>query len=353
MAPLARDVMTAYLARTAGTEPRGRRSRCSTQTSRCGSIASSDRKTTRNPSSGRQLHYWSEQLAGLDDVIALPADHPRPVQQTFHGDRFTFDIDANTHRALADLTRANGVTMFMALHGALAVLMSKLSGADEVTHRHTDRRPRSGSARPSRRNGSSTHWSCEQRRSRHHVCRPVGARPGNRPGRIPELGTCHSNGSSTSSTQPDPRRTHRCSRVALDFRTTNPHISTLPRPRHRRTDRGNQIREGGPGADRRREVRRVRHPGGDVRSLRLRNRSLRTRHHRRFADRLRLILDAVGTRPRNTYRRHRHPRRRRNSCPGAGIRCRRGLERGCGRRSSPKQSPRTRMPQPSRVARGR
>ena len=55
------------------------------------------------------------------------------MQQTFHGDRFTFDIDANTHRALADLTRANGVTMFMALHGALAVLMSKLSGADEVT----------------------------------------------------------------------------------------------------------------------------------------------------------------------------------------------------------------------------
>ncbi len=133
MAPLARDVMTAYLARTAGTEPTW--APLEVQYADFTLWQHRVLGSEDDPESviSRQLHYWSEQLAGLDDVIALPADHPRPVQQTFHGDRFTFDIDANTHRALADLTRANGVTMFMALHGALAVLMSKLSGADEVT----------------------------------------------------------------------------------------------------------------------------------------------------------------------------------------------------------------------------
>nr|WP_258957122.1 non-ribosomal peptide synthetase [Rhodococcus globerulus] len=133
MAPLARDVMTAYLSRTAGIAPAWEplpvqyvdftlwQQHVLGSESDPESIISS------------QIAYWDAQLAGLDDVIALPADHPRPLQQTFHGDRFDFQINADTHRALTALTREQGVTMFMALHGALAVLLAKLSGADEVS----------------------------------------------------------------------------------------------------------------------------------------------------------------------------------------------------------------------------
>ncbi len=80
MAPLARDVMTAYLARTAGTEPTW--APLEVQYADFTLWQHRVLGSEDDPESviSRQLHYWSEQLAGLDDVIALPADHPRPVQ---------------------------------------------------------------------------------------------------------------------------------------------------------------------------------------------------------------------------------------------------------------------------------
>ncbi|MBM4481420.1 hypothetical protein GS444_21905 [Rhodococcus hoagii] len=47
MGPLARDVMTAYAARSRERPPVGRRSTCSTPTTRCGSARSSAARTTR------------------------------------------------------------------------------------------------------------------------------------------------------------------------------------------------------------------------------------------------------------------------------------------------------------------
>ena len=78
MAPLARDVMTAYLARTAGTEPTW--APLEVQYADFTLWQHRVLGSEDDPESviSRQLHYWSEQLAGLDDVIALPADHPRP-----------------------------------------------------------------------------------------------------------------------------------------------------------------------------------------------------------------------------------------------------------------------------------
>ncbi|WFR74640.1 condensation domain-containing protein [Prescottella defluvii] len=43
-----------------------------------------------------------------------------------------FEIPADVHRSLAALARREGATMFMAAHAALAVLLAKLSGTDDI-----------------------------------------------------------------------------------------------------------------------------------------------------------------------------------------------------------------------------
>ncbi|MEV6275315.1 amino acid adenylation domain-containing protein [Nocardia sp. NPDC051832] len=79
-----------------------------------------------------QIAYWREALSGLPDQLDLPRDRPRPAVQSYAGDRVDLRIDATTHAALMDLARAEGATLFMVVHTALAVLLARLSGTDDI-----------------------------------------------------------------------------------------------------------------------------------------------------------------------------------------------------------------------------
>ena len=79
-----------------------------------------------------QIEYWSSALADLPDQLDLPADRPRPAVQSFAGGKVAVEIDAETHAALAELARAEGATLFMVVHAALAVLLARLSGTDDI-----------------------------------------------------------------------------------------------------------------------------------------------------------------------------------------------------------------------------
>ncbi len=78
------------------------------------------------------LDFWKSSLAGAPPQIELPTDHPRPSIQTFRGAREALVIDAALTEKLRALSRAQGVTLFMTLHAAFAVLLSRYTKQTDV-----------------------------------------------------------------------------------------------------------------------------------------------------------------------------------------------------------------------------
>jgi hypothetical protein len=83
----------------------------------------------------RQLSYWRTRLAGVDQVVAVPSDHPRPVSGAIVGDGVDFHLDAREHRGLIALAHDNGATVFMVLHAALSALLHRIGGHDDIVVR--------------------------------------------------------------------------------------------------------------------------------------------------------------------------------------------------------------------------
>ncbi|MEV6277727.1 non-ribosomal peptide synthase/polyketide synthase [Nocardia sp. NPDC051832] len=79
-----------------------------------------------------QLDYWTKELAGLPEVLALPTDRPRPARREMTGSEVRFEVAADLTTRLALVAREHGTTLFTVLHAALAVLLSKLSGSADI-----------------------------------------------------------------------------------------------------------------------------------------------------------------------------------------------------------------------------
>ncbi|MFF2142911.1 amino acid adenylation domain-containing protein, partial [Kitasatospora sp. NPDC058190] len=79
-----------------------------------------------------QLDYWTRRLRGIPQELLLPTDRPRPAVASYRGDYVTVGIDAELHRQIADLARQSGATVFMVLQAGLAVLLSRLSGSEDI-----------------------------------------------------------------------------------------------------------------------------------------------------------------------------------------------------------------------------
>ncbi|MFC5150046.1 amino acid adenylation domain-containing protein, partial [Streptomyces aureoversilis] len=81
---------------------------------------------------GRQLEYWTRQLAGLPEQVTLPKDRPRPAVASYAGDVAMFSMDPDLHRDLLELARSSGATLFMVLQAALAALLSRSGAGSDV-----------------------------------------------------------------------------------------------------------------------------------------------------------------------------------------------------------------------------
>lgn len=79
----------------------------------------------------RQLGYWKERLQDLP-LLELPLDRPRPAVQSLRGATLRFAVPAHTRRALQDLARAKGSTLFMVLLAAFKVLLWRWSGQTDL-----------------------------------------------------------------------------------------------------------------------------------------------------------------------------------------------------------------------------
>ncbi|MFK4362881.1 amino acid adenylation domain-containing protein [Rhodococcus sp. 27YEA6] len=132
MGPLTRDVMVAYEARSRGEVPGW-----TPLAVQYADYALWQRETLGSeddPSSliSRQIGFWESALAGLPDQLDLPADRPRPAVASNRGAAYSFVIDRDVHVSLSDAARESNSSLFMVVHAALAVLLSRLSGTSDI-----------------------------------------------------------------------------------------------------------------------------------------------------------------------------------------------------------------------------
>ncbi|UQE74423.1 non-ribosomal peptide synthase/polyketide synthase [Gordonia sp. PP30] len=130
--PLVADLVTAYTARRGGEIPS-----FSPLAIQFADFALWQRTALGSPDDaasvlGAQLAYWRGRLAGLPDVLELPADHPRPARASHRGEQIDFGISAAVAGRLTALARELDATPFMVLHAALAVLLARLSATDDI-----------------------------------------------------------------------------------------------------------------------------------------------------------------------------------------------------------------------------
>ncbi|WP_230989936.1 non-ribosomal peptide synthase/polyketide synthase [Rhodococcus oxybenzonivorans] len=79
-----------------------------------------------------QLDYWGRVLGGVDAPLSLPTDRPRPSHPSRNGSRVDWVVDEELRARLHALARVHGVTVFMVLHAALAVVLARESGNSDV-----------------------------------------------------------------------------------------------------------------------------------------------------------------------------------------------------------------------------
>ena len=79
-----------------------------------------------------QLSYWKQQLDGAPPVLELPSDRPRPPVPTFEGATAPFVLSKELSDSIEELSRQEGLTLFMTLLAAFDTLLLRYSGQSDV-----------------------------------------------------------------------------------------------------------------------------------------------------------------------------------------------------------------------------
>nr|UXE44170.1 linear gramicidin synthase subunit D [uncultured bacterium] len=90
------------------------------------------RRRLQGKALGNTLSYWKKQLEGAPSLLSLPTDYPRPNIQAFQGaaeaDLFSKDVTEK----LKDLSRQEGVTLFMTLLAAFYAVLFRWTGQEDI-----------------------------------------------------------------------------------------------------------------------------------------------------------------------------------------------------------------------------
>ncbi|MBY6243522.1 non-ribosomal peptide synthetase [Methylosinus sp. Sm6] len=80
----------------------------------------------------RQIEYWKKRLDGIPELSALRTDRPRPATQSHSGFSHSWRLPDSLCRALTELAREQGVTLFVALLAAFKALLLHYTGQTDV-----------------------------------------------------------------------------------------------------------------------------------------------------------------------------------------------------------------------------
>ena len=80
----------------------------------------------------QQIHYWKQQLAGVEP-LELPTDRPRPPVTTYRGGVEKVSMSREVTEQLRKLSQRHDATMYMALLAALQMLLARYSGQQDIS----------------------------------------------------------------------------------------------------------------------------------------------------------------------------------------------------------------------------
>lgn len=80
-----------------------------------------------------QRNFWLNQFKNIPEAPSLPADFQRPQVRGFAGATSVFELTGTECTQLKAICDSQGTTMYMLLLASLSVLVSKLSGLEDIT----------------------------------------------------------------------------------------------------------------------------------------------------------------------------------------------------------------------------
>ncbi|MFD1832209.1 amino acid adenylation domain-containing protein [Streptomyces desertarenae] len=132
LAPLARDLSTAYAARLEGRAPRWRPLPVQYADFTLWKERLLGEADDPDSLFARQLAFWRDALAGAPEQIELPTDRPRPAVESHRGATHRFTLPPRLRDRLRALAHSRQATLFMVLQAGLAALFAKLGAGRDI-----------------------------------------------------------------------------------------------------------------------------------------------------------------------------------------------------------------------------
>ena len=132
LAPLARDLARAYLARCQGTAPQWPALAVQYADYTLWQQHALGEESDPGSPLGSQIAFWTKALEGLPEQLELPTDRPRPAVASYRGDTVPLRIERELHGKLLTLARDNRASLFMVLQAGLAALLSRLGAGTDI-----------------------------------------------------------------------------------------------------------------------------------------------------------------------------------------------------------------------------